>query len=336
MRLHENKDLFADAILAAAQMFNIPEIYVEKDYWVTVALWKIFSSPVAGDTVFKGGTSLSKCHGLIQRFSEDIDIVVLKRVGDTGNSLRNKLKAVSKSIIDEMPEVEIEGITNKYGMIRKTAHEFPKMGFRGVYGQVRSQIILESTWLGRPEPYEQKMVDSYINSMMEQTGQESLQDEYNVHRFEVQVLKVERTVCEKIMSLVRFSFTEDPYTDLSNKIRHIYDLNRLLANKSINEYFQHPSFEEMINMVGKDDTISFKNNNNWLANHPSSAIIFTNPEDTWLKIRNAYTGSFRNLVTGVLPKEEEMIQTLVTIGSRLKELNWQVNPLTDEDGQKGE
>lgn len=58
-----------EAILAAAQHFDIREIYIEKDYWVTVALYEIFHSEIAKEAVFKGGTALSKCHKLIDRFS---------------------------------------------------------------------------------------------------------------------------------------------------------------------------------------------------------------------------------------------------------------------------
>jgi len=69
MNLHTNKQLFQDAVIATAQRFSIPEIYIEKDYWVTVALHSIFHSPIANEAVFKGGTALSKCHKLIERFS---------------------------------------------------------------------------------------------------------------------------------------------------------------------------------------------------------------------------------------------------------------------------
>jgi hypothetical protein len=44
MRLHEDKELFREAVQAASQQLNIPEIYIEKEYWVTVALFRIFSS----------------------------------------------------------------------------------------------------------------------------------------------------------------------------------------------------------------------------------------------------------------------------------------------------
>ena len=49
----------------------------EKDFWVCWALMKLFGSPeLSKQLVFKGGTSLSKAHHLIDRFSEDIDLVL--------------------------------------------------------------------------------------------------------------------------------------------------------------------------------------------------------------------------------------------------------------------
>ena len=82
MKLHENKELFQDAVIATAQQKGIREIYVEKDYWVTFALFNIFKNEIGKETVFKGGTALSKCFGLIHRFSEDVDLVVLRNESD--------------------------------------------------------------------------------------------------------------------------------------------------------------------------------------------------------------------------------------------------------------
>ncbi len=49
----------------------------EKDFWVCWVLMKLFGSEeLTKQLVFKGGTSLSKAHHLIQRFSEDIDLVL--------------------------------------------------------------------------------------------------------------------------------------------------------------------------------------------------------------------------------------------------------------------
>ncbi len=79
MNLHENKELFKDAIIATSQLKGIPEIYIEKDYWITFALYAIFTSEAKEYCIFKGGTALSKCSQMIERFSEDIDIVLLKK-----------------------------------------------------------------------------------------------------------------------------------------------------------------------------------------------------------------------------------------------------------------
>ena len=272
MKLHQNKELFSDAVLAASQRFNIPEIYIEKDYWVTLALYEIFHSEIASQAVFKGGTALSKCLKLIDRFSEDIDIVVLKNEEETDTQLKKKLKTITEKVSQVMPEIQLEGITNKMGQIRKTAHQYAKHGFNGNYGHVREQIILEATWLGNFEPYTVGEVSSYLTDLMKATNQQALIEQYTMQPFKVQVLSKERTLCEKIMSLVRFSNTPEPYTDLSNKIRHVYDIHMMLKNQEVAAFFESKAFNEMLLKVGQDDVISFKNNNAWVESHPSNAL----------------------------------------------------------------
>ena len=204
MKLHQNKELFQDAVLSASQRFSIPEIYVEKDYWVTLVLYEIFHSNIADQIVFKGGTSLSKCHKLIQRFSEDIDLVVLRNEGENDNQMKRKIRSISQVVENVLSEIQVEGLTNKKGNIRKTVYRYNRL-FEGSFGQARDQIILESTWLGNYEPFTSEEVSSYVFEVMKLTGQESLIREYGLQPFKVQVLSIERTFCEKIMSLVRFS-----------------------------------------------------------------------------------------------------------------------------------
>ena len=163
MNLHQNENLFKDAVFAASQRFGIPEIYIEKDYWATLVLNEIFHSDVAGQIVFKGGTCLSKCHQLIQRFSEDIDLVVFQKKGENDNQLKKKIRRISKIAEGVLPEITVEGITNKKGNIRKTVHQFNRL-FDGSFGQVREQLILETTWLGNYEPFTIENVGSYKNN----------------------------------------------------------------------------------------------------------------------------------------------------------------------------
>ncbi len=324
MKLHTIETLFHDAVTATGQRFDMPEIYVEKDYWVTVALHAIFHSAIADDAVFKGGKALSKCHKIIQRFSEDLDIVIKQKEDESGNERRRRLRAITSVVNEIMPEVEIAGITNKKGMIRKTAHQYAKQSFAGIYGQVREQIIVEASWIGSTEPFIYSKVSCYITDMMVATNQKELIEQFEMQPFVVKVLSLERTLCEKIMSLVRFSHSEQPYTDLANKIRHIYDLHLLLKNEAVAEFFSSKAFDQLLLTVGNDDVQGYKNNNKWLQYPPSDAIIFANPEGTWDKIKNAYRTTFKELVTGELPAENDLINTLKKIYQRLYDVDWQL------------
>ena|SRR5689334_10640708 len=62
-------------------------IIIEKDFWVCWSLEMIFTSALSQYVVFKGGTSLSKCYGMIDRFSEDIDLTLSKEyIGITSDN----------------------------------------------------------------------------------------------------------------------------------------------------------------------------------------------------------------------------------------------------------
>lgn len=89
----EREQLFKET--AAARGFH--EAIAEKDFWVCWVLMKLFGEPSLADhLVFKGGTSLSKVFGIIDRFSEDIDLVLDWRLlgyGKTGRDPWQKLNS---------------------------------------------------------------------------------------------------------------------------------------------------------------------------------------------------------------------------------------------------
>jgi hypothetical protein len=58
----------------AAIRRNVSPVILEKDFWVCWLLGIVFESEFADSLVFKGGTSLSKVFGVIERFSEDLDL----------------------------------------------------------------------------------------------------------------------------------------------------------------------------------------------------------------------------------------------------------------------
>ena len=323
MRLHQNIPLFQDAVRITAQQMNIPPEFVEKDYWVTYALFSLFHNEIGKDTVFKGGTALSKCYHLIERFSEDIDLVVLRREGESNNRLTTKIKTISDVVNSVLPEINIEGLTQKMGMNRKTAHSYNKE-FKGNYGQVRDVIVVEATWLGYYEPYTTKSIVSFVGQMMLDINQSDIAKENGLLPFDLLALEPVRTICEKIMSLVRFSYGENPMDDLKKKIRHTYDLHQLLKQDEFLQFFQSTDFDSMLLKVANDDIVSFRNNNRWLNYHPKEALIFKDLENVWSALKPIYEGDFRNLVYGALPNNEAILETLKMIQERLNGISWTI------------
>ncbi len=80
MPLDDRRDLFRET---AAQRGFSSTVVVEKDFWVCWALKHLFELEDVPDLLFKGGTSLSKGFGLIDRFSEDIDILIDRAGSDS-------------------------------------------------------------------------------------------------------------------------------------------------------------------------------------------------------------------------------------------------------------
>ena len=71
----EPADSRRDAFAIAGEKRGLLPLVLEKDFWVCWTLERLFALPEFSDhLLFKGGTSLSKVYGVIQRFSEDIDL----------------------------------------------------------------------------------------------------------------------------------------------------------------------------------------------------------------------------------------------------------------------
>ena len=101
MNLHENTEIFKIFIENAAIHFNIRNrSIVEKDFYVTQFLKKL--TEIQPDLIFKGGTSLSKAHKVIKRFSEDIDISLRTQADKPTNAQKRALNENIKSITKDL------------------------------------------------------------------------------------------------------------------------------------------------------------------------------------------------------------------------------------------
>lgn len=115
----ENTEARADLLAATAERMDFHPVNIEKDFWVCWLLKQLFSIPeLSGWLTFKGGTSLSKCFGLIQRFSEDIDLAVdFERLGYAGErDPRRADLSYSKRqpLLDEMLEACREFVAGRF------------------------------------------------------------------------------------------------------------------------------------------------------------------------------------------------------------------------------
>ena len=125
MRLHEENAAFTELVQTAAQNIGLPQIYVEKDYWITRALKFLANSPRANEVAFKGGTSLSKGYRLIDRFSEDIDLAVFAG-SQSGGARKKQLKDIEAIVSNDLTNISDDVRVSKGSRFRKTVYQYPR------------------------------------------------------------------------------------------------------------------------------------------------------------------------------------------------------------------
>ena len=101
LKLHENKEDFFETIEVVSQHYNLSTSIIEKDYWVTFLLYNLHHSAYKDEIAFKGGTSLSKGYKLIDRFSEDVDLTVIKKNYRLDSENEALITKVHKEIIKQ-------------------------------------------------------------------------------------------------------------------------------------------------------------------------------------------------------------------------------------------
>lgn len=131
MRLHEDRELFSDALQAASQSvedggLGIKSIFIEKDYWICRSLSLMSANDKDNRAIFKGGTSLTKAYGIGSRFSEDIDIAISEAWTLSGNQLKMLIKRTAKSMTEGLREMDLPGFTSKGSHYHKAYYSYPR------------------------------------------------------------------------------------------------------------------------------------------------------------------------------------------------------------------
>jgi hypothetical protein len=132
-RLRDNSADFEGAIARASDELGLAPLFVEKDYWVTQVL-RALQGRRPGGFVFKGGTSLSKGYGLIERFSEDVDVLVTPASGDSAKKREGLLRTITEEVAESLAVDWLEGREPGHG---KWPHRADVLAYPRV---VRSEV----------------------------------------------------------------------------------------------------------------------------------------------------------------------------------------------------
>lgn len=316
MTLQNDKDLFEKAVRETADNLNIRDIFIEKDYWITLVLKRLADSEHVNSVVFKGGTSLSKGFKLINRFSEDIDIAVIEVSKMSGNRLKTFIRTIEKEISRDLEEEEVQGITSKGSRYRKSVYNFPGIQKKKVQMPVSDSLIIEINSFANPYPYEKRYIQSLIGQYMQENNQEKFVKEHGLESFEINILNKTRTLIEKLVSLIRFSFDEKPVENLSDKIRHFYDLYYLVNDTEGNKYIHSNNFIKDFNEVVDHDKKTFDEPKDWNTKNIIESPLIKDFDDLWKELKNRYNRELSELSYAEIPKEKavaDKFKDLITI-----------------------
>lgn len=219
MELYKDQSAFNEIVRATSVKLGIAEAIVEKDYFVTLLLREI-SKRIPG-VLFKGGTCLSKCFKLIDRFSEDIDLT-LDKSHFTQSNKRNANKEIL-SVCDDLGFVvrnreKVE--SHSHGAYNCYEIEYPKLHEdNGLIPYIK----LELAFMQKSYPDVLKPICSLIShALMTHENQESML-ELGLGEFEIRAQALERTLVDKVFAICDYYISK-----LSlRQSRHIYDIYKL-------------------------------------------------------------------------------------------------------------
>lgn len=323
MTLHLHPADFRALLSATAQQFGLADVLIEKDYWVTYVLRALADSPYRDQVVFKGGTALSKAYGLVERFSEDVDLAIAGTEGWSNNQVKKLMDAAARHLTHGLAADPMAPGTSRGSHFRKTAHRFPTLLDTGPAWEAQLRagaVLLEINAFARPYPSHPRPIQSYLGAFLAQHGQAAAMAEFGLAPFEVRTLALERTLTEKILALVRAGATPDPLRELAAKIRHAYDVHHILQQPTVAAFFASPAFGHLLGEAQADDARNQEFQGDWATQPLTQAPLFADGGRTWARLVPTYQNDFRKLVYGALPPAEAIGQTLAHIGARLQEL----------------
>ncbi|MGJ1446938.1 nucleotidyl transferase AbiEii/AbiGii toxin family protein [Sphingobacterium spiritivorum] len=308
---------------------GLPAFVVEKDWWVCVILKAVFQSRYADSIIFKGGTSLSKAYNLIDRFSEDIDLIIDRHLlgfdqMESKSQIKKLRKASGGFIINEFREELINqldqlGIDRKPYEIRYNDHidDTSDPNTLEIYYQsvvpsdnayIQQRVLLEMGARSLTEPFETKSVISFLDHHYKDL-------DFTEPSFDVQVVVPTRTFIEKIL-LLHEEFSKHVDNIRTDRLtRHLYDLDKIMKA----EYGEMAIVDdELFNtIVHHRKTVTPLKGMDY-SNHVKGKLRIIPPDAIMEKWEADYKAMQENMIIGESLKWEELL-------SRIKEIEGRFN-----------
>ncbi len=306
-RLRDHPDDLAALVSRASDRLRLPLADVEKDFWVTELLRSV-SQPIDGGVcIFKGGTSLSKAYSIIERFSEDVDILVAPVDGASTGARDRLLKAVAERAAADLGLRERLATSTK-GIKRNVAFDYPAS-----YpdpGRLTEGVLLEMGIRGGPDPHESRDVESYVATAAKAEGVSPTEfDEFAPAS--VPTLRPERTLAEKLGLLHdRGSRLADEPDGLVGQGRHVYDIYRLLSAETVRAAIAEPG---VVAVLAADADVHSRRHGFLSTPRPSGGFadspVWVGPE-VRAKLDAAYSIA-SGLIWGTIPTLDDCIGSVL-------------------------
>lgn len=231
-----------------SNLAGLPPVSIEKDWWVTRTLQALFSLPYADHLSFKGGTSLSKCWMLIERFSEDIDMAIDREfLGYSGEltktQISDKLRRAACSFVREKMQFDLKDSLLSQGLgadlfdvsveitpVVTTDPEVIFVKYKSVFPELQNEYLppivkIEISGRSMSELIEVRQ----LRSMVDETYQEA---QFSENLFPVRAVLPQRTFLEK-MCLIHEELTKENVR-IDRMSRHLYDI-AMMMKKGLHE-----------------------------------------------------------------------------------------------------
>lgn len=248
MYIHDSQE-FLEISRVLAEELGISKFLIEKDYWIMHCLYSLQKSDVSFE--IKGGTSLSKGHNLIHRFSEDIDLKILPIDGlPTGKNQTSKSQvARRRKFIDEVAvSIMIPGVTSVERDLDFDDKYMRHGGVRLYYDQkfeslpgVKRGILLEVGFdVTTPNRYCD--ISSWVMDRVIKFNENEFVDN---RAMGVSCYEPGYTFVEKLCAIsTKFRQQQESKEMPTNFMRHYYDVFCLINSEEIQRFIGTPEYKD--------------------------------------------------------------------------------------------